>query len=121
MISAIWKGLGAAFVFGASACAALAGEAPFPSHDVEADCTAMARHVPMPDSSTALPTPHNQCIDEEQVAYDYLTSVWADVPNAIRLQYESMNSEPSWSRYQAWAACIQPLYEAWEQARNFQK
>jgi hypothetical protein len=86
MISTIWKGVEAAFVFGASACAALAGGALFPSHDIDADSTVMARHAPMPDSSTALPAPYNRCIDQGQVAYDYLTSVWADMPDAIRLQ-----------------------------------
>ncbi len=121
-MAALRMWIAAAVVVGAFVSeTARSAEVPFPSHDAEADCTAMARGMPMPDNSTAMPTPHNQCIDDEQVGYDYLKSVWADLPDEIRAQCQSMNNVPSWSRYQSWAGCIHPLFEAWQQTHEFQK
>ena len=112
---------------------------PLPRHDVDADCQGMVdRFVSSGeraarDAGVAIPprsndnTMFNVCVEREQLGYDYLKSVWNDVPAAIKTTcLANANGErprERWVLYYGLYQCISGRYEIYRlqnQRRSFQ-
>src|SRR5579862_4102436 len=78
-----------------------------PQHDVDASCAIIRDNARI-----------NDCIEGEQIGYDYLKSVWPVVPDDIKADCVRDDARWGFFFYRALSGCVRGLYDPYRRERE---